>query len=175
MSRVQKEIDSLLQTIRHWQETAGAEATLEAEEILRDIEDDLVRIETPSAYRNHLLQHVKQEKKRFQLPDDHEDKRSDPLCDCSSPYCRLKRGKLPPVVTEAESIDEGITRLQAEHDGNAAVLTEGQDEWIEMTGEVRSELRRALTILKRDEVPEADVDDGAGDDGDSSGQERVNV
>lgn len=150
MSRVQKEIDSLLQGIRNYQEVAGVEATREAEEILRGIESDLVRLETPSAYRSHLLQYVKQQRRRHRLSPDDEQHRSAVLCDCSNPYCRLKRGKLPPAVTAAETIDEGITQFQASHGGDGAVLSEAQNEWIDMTGEVRSELRRALSALKRD-------------------------
>lgn len=152
MTRTQDEIKSLLRGIKNHQEVAGPEAMEKSEAIRNEIEADLVRLETPSAYRNHLLTHLKEQRRRFKLDADDEDKRTEPLCGgCPDPYCRIKQGELPPAVLNPESIDEGITQFLASHRGDAKALTEAQEEWIEMTGTVVSKLRRSLIILKEDD------------------------
>lgn len=149
--QLKKQLDSLYESIIIQEEVAGDYALKKAEEQMADVEQELSEVTMSDAYERHLLEYIQQAKDEYQS-DDHD--RDDPLCSCSNPYCSLKQGRLPPGVTLEDDLERGIMEYLRDHDGDAAVLQEAREDWVEKCSEIRSVMRDALRILRRDKRPE---------------------
>lgn len=153
MDALKKELDSLSEQIVHSQEVAGEYAIEKAQEIREDVEVDLAQVTLPDAYERHLLDVIQEEREKFVDGD-----REEPLCSCDMAYCPLKRGRLPAAVEGAEEVEKGLSRYLRQHDGDAVVLKQARDRWVERGAEVKGELRQALGVLRRDPRPDDDND-----------------
>lgn len=154
MDALRKELDSLSDSIISEKKVAGNHAIEQAEEIRQDIEVDLAQITLPDAYERHLLDVIQEEREKFV-----DGERETALCSCDMAYCPLKRGRLPAAVEGADDVEKGLSRYLREHDGDAVVLKQARQRWVERGAEVKGQLTQALGILRRDERPSNDDED----------------
>jgi len=162
------EIESLADEVDRLRgrERLSADVEEAVRETIDDVREDYEDLRGESAYRQHVLTYIQEERQRF-----HDGDRETPLCRCRI-RCAVKRGRIPARVRSEESIEEGIHSYQ-EHHSEAVVLLEAREAWSEKKARVRKALSDAKVLLKRGEVPEEsdsdseseeDVDDVEGDD-----------
>lgn len=135
---------------------------------IQEIRADFDKATRDNADTDFLLSYIQAECEKFKLSRKDGDKektleesyydevRENPVCTCDnklSHQCPLKRGILPREVRKADSIDDGIRKFRANHNGNPIVLQDAQAEWAELVGRVETELRDILSALSSDEIP----------------------
>ncbi|QLH83397.1 hypothetical protein [Halosimplex pelagicum] len=118
------------------------EAEEEAREHLDEVRQEYEQLRGDSAYRQHVLRYIQEERESFQ-----DGEREKPLCGCRI-RCPVKRGRIPARVRKADSIEEGIHAYQERH-SEAIVLLEAKEDWIEKKARVRKALSDAKAALKR--------------------------
>lgn len=144
----------------------SGEVEEEVRATIDDVREEYESLRGESAYRQHVLKYIQEERERF-----HNGDREKPLCRCRI-RCAVKRGRIPARVRNEDSIEEGIHKYQ-EHHSEAVVLLEARESWSEKKARVRKALSDARALLKRGEVPRDDsdsddVDDELDEDEDSS-------
>lgn len=135
-----------------------------ANDQLRGIYDDLERVSRENAYEDHVLDHLRQERVKYQADsvDTHpyEDTRTTPLCLCSG-SCPIKRGELPKEIENADSLTDGVRAFKKQHRAPTPVLTDARDEWTALVADVEHELRRILAAFGNNEIPQVSVDESS--------------
>jgi hypothetical protein len=135
--------------LRHFQDfNVSADAKAEIEDDLRAAEKAMAKIETREAYLNALADYVAEAKE--DLESGERDPLEKPLCSCDRVYCPLKKGELPDGVVGSDRVDDGVLSWKRDHRGDAAVLTEARDKFIEDAIEARSTLRSVKVRLERE-------------------------
>lgn len=135
--------------LRHITDDAvPTEAKEEIEDDLAASEKALARLETPAAYRNYLADYLAEAKDALESGE--RDPQTEPLCSCERVYCPLKRGELPEAVVASDDPDSGVLAWKRDHRGDAAVLVEARDQFIDEIAEARSTQRQILTRLQRE-------------------------
>ena len=144
MKHIKEELENLVEQIIGAKVVATSEAIEEADEARAAAEPELTKFTLPNAYDRHLVDFLQSEKEAFEGGET-----DDPLCSCANPYCSLKRGELPAVVRMNDDTETGIRQFREGHDGDARVLTDAREDWIEKGSEVKRHLEDTLSILRR--------------------------
>ena len=140
------EIRRLNTELLNFQEVADPKAIKAAEEKRAEAEPELSEVLEANAYERHLTSFVADEVAALASGD-----RGEAVCDCPRPTCPLKLGQLPPAELQAGDLDQGIRRYQHSHVGDAVVLDEAREAFMEKCGRVKSVVREAVGIIKQDE------------------------
>lgn len=147
----------------------------DADRLVREVMTDDGFLEYLSSYVSR--EHTKLEADRNGEPEHYpyDETRSRPLCTCSDRYCRLKRGKLPRQIRDADDPKRAMRRFAHDHDGDPLVLQDARDTYADRCGEVEATYRRIIVCgqhnihpdeydaLERetDDETEADADETA--------------
>lgn len=126
-----------------------AERKTEARELLRD-GVNLRMFDGDKSARRFLVSELQEKREQFQSDDGD---RTEPLCSCPQPYCKIKQGSIPPTVTlslnDGDTFEDALFEFRRDHNGDTAALVEARKEWEERRTEAIDELRQALTILSQ--------------------------
>ncbi len=116
---------------------------LGASEALREIRGDLNDVITQDGREAFVLRYLQQEAERFRADEETldaleaDEPRTRPLCTCRDSGCALKEGRLPVIVQEASTLQQGIRRFRHEHMGDPVVLDDAE-------GELDSKIERVM-------------------------------
>lgn len=112
-------------------------------------------------YQDFVLSYIQSEREKFHATLEHPsgETRDKRLCTCTWD-CELKRGDEPAEFRKHDDLDAGIRAFKRNHDGRPIVLDEAREAWGEQVGEVETLLRRLVTAMSNNCIPEwADDDD----------------
>lgn len=144
MNYQQEEIRELNREITDYHEVATPQAIEAAEEKRREAEPELSTLTQPDAFEEFLTGYLAD-----QLEALKDGSRTDPVCDCPRPTCPLKRGELPQMVFDGETLERGARRYEREHIGSATVLNEAREAFAETCGDVKATLRAAVGLIQK--------------------------
>jgi len=151
---------------------------LDASEALREVRGDLNDVITQDDREAFVLRHLQREAERFEADDetlaalDADEPRTRPLCTCRDSGCALKEGRLPVVVREASSLQEGIRRFRHEHTGDPVVLDDADSKLDDKKARVMQTYDHIMISLSNkipiDEVRRMQSEDGPAADADDA-------
>lgn len=139
-----REITSLADEVDRLRGSSRVSADVEEEvrETIDEVREEYEELRGDGAYKQHVLAYIQSERDALKDGD-----REDPLCGCGT-RCAVKRGRIPPSIRRADSIEDGIHSYQERHP-EARVLLEAREAWSEKKASVRKALSDAKAILKR--------------------------
>ena len=127
---------------------------------LRDNRGLIELVTREGGYQDFLLSYIQSEREKFNARLEHPsgETREKPLCTCEWD-CEMKRGDEPTEFRTHDSLDAGIRAFKRNHDGRPLVLDEAREAWGEQVGEVETLLRRLVTAMSNNCIPEWAEDD----------------
>lgn len=117
-----------------------------ANEQIRSIQSDLDQVlQFDDGYRDFLLEYMSTEVDRLS-----DGERTDPVCTCEDLGCPLKDGRLPRVVQQSDTIEDGIKKYKQTHRGTPRVLIDAAQTWREKRRDCWFVLRHVESHMTED-------------------------
>jgi hypothetical protein len=120
---------------------------------LSDLRGDAQKFKHERGFEHFVLDYLQREKRKKREGD-----REKPLCSCPN-ICDIKEGRVPPALTAASTIDDGVIDLKASHAGEPTVVVDAYTEYNEAYGRVVTAFETVNTAILRGELPPGITDD----------------
>jgi len=173
----QQRIDTVAAKLN--QASVDPELKLGASDALREVRDDQRDVLTQDGREAFVLRYLQQEAERFKADADMldtleaDEPRTRDLCTCNDSGCALKDGRLPVLVENAPTLQQGLREFRRRHRGNPVVLDDAERALDEKVGRVMQVYDHIMISLSNgvpiDEVRE--LREGDGSDADEQGDE----
>ncbi len=160
------------------QASVDPELKLGASDALREVRADQRDVLTQDGREAFVLRYLQREAERFRADDetldalDADEQRTKPLCTCSDSGCALKDGRLPVLVENAETLEQGLRQFRRRHRGNPVVLDDAEHALDDKVGRVMQVYDHIMISLSNG-IPIDEVRALRSDDADAEGDEQA--
>jgi hypothetical protein len=148
-----KELNELAREVMNLRQSVSLDHEVEeyVNHLHDTVQEDLDMFRERGAYRRFLLSYIDEAYRNFRDPDSGRER---PLCNCPSPSCDLKDGKIPSKMELSDTLRGGFVEFRQEHRGQPIILDEARGAWREKKKNVKSTLRTMIAIMRRNSLPE---------------------